>query len=166
MSSSPCVHLTYRAGLLIKSEKDGLSLYNYSVELPKMFLEWSFSFNPTHHPHPKPSFARHNNKADGGKDKAGAAGTLCCFAEHSANVMSGQWRENSLGMCKAVSSNYYSNVWHSTEGIPTVGKYDNFGGGCSYLVEMLASIFRFEEVRRGATDRLCRRAVRRCLTQK
>jgi len=96
MSSLPCLHLTSGAGLLIKSEKDGLSLYNYTVELPKMFLEWSFSFNTTHQPHSKPPFSRHNNKADGGGDKAGAACTSICTGLLNAvwifwHFMSGQW---------------------------------------------------------------------------
>jgi hypothetical protein len=56
MSSLPCLHLTSWAGLLIKSEKDGLRLYNDTVELPKMFPEWSFSFNITHSPSPEAIF--------------------------------------------------------------------------------------------------------------
>jgi hypothetical protein len=74
MSSLPCLHLASCASLLIKSEKDGLSLHNGTVELPKMFLEWSFSFNTTHPLHQKPSFAE-RNKADGGGENAGSACT-------------------------------------------------------------------------------------------
>jgi hypothetical protein len=39
MSSLSSPHLIFWAGLLIKSQKDELSLHNGTVELAKMFLE-------------------------------------------------------------------------------------------------------------------------------
>jgi uncharacterized protein YsxB (DUF464 family) len=103
MSSLPCLHLTSRAGLLIKSEKDGLSLYNYTVELPIMFLEWSYSFSTTHQPHWKPPFSRHNNKTDGGGDKAGAAcSSVCAGSLNTAWILFVQvsWTRRGYCLCR------------------------------------------------------------------